>query len=249
MELKYASEYSIPDIEYAKEDFKKIIEVGAPYGIRPIGMMAYLMNHTEGGFAQVGSNFLSATGLDADFVKYSSQGSGDEDIRNHVFNPFEIGLGHCINWNHDFRGKEALLKLKETETHDTVTLVWNPEDLGKVYASQFVPGQENIDQMDTPAAGAQAMLGHFVSAIDWVYDKDDNCIGRAYGRTYSYYNRSMLSLASLDVKSRELGTEVYVLWGRPGTPQIKIRATVVPFPYNQHISNDGFDVETIPHLN
>lgn len=39
---------------------------------------------------------------------------------------------------------------------------WNPEDLGRVYASQFVSGQENIDQMDTPAAVAQAILGQFL---------------------------------------------------------------------------------------
>ena len=258
------------DLMNAKEVFKKIIKVGSDYGIRPIGLMAYLMNHIEGGFPQIGCNFTSAVGLDEGFMRHSSNdfssvnsinngfnyamqlnhivylGSVGADARNHVFNPFEVGLGPCINWNHEFRGKEALSKLKKTNDRDTVTLIWDPEDLCKIYASQFIPGEEPYLQMDYPAAGAHALIGHFTSTIDWVEDADGNTIGRSYGRTHSHYNRSMLSFASLDSKFRAIGTEVYVLWGEPGMPQLKVRAKVAPFPYNQHIVNDGFDVNTIP---
>ena len=54
-------------------------------------------------------------------------------------------------------------------------------------------------------------------------------------------------MASLDREYRTLGTEVYVLWGEPGTRQLKIRVKVAPLPYNQHIANKIFGVETIPH--
>jgi hypothetical protein len=44
----------------------------------------------------------------------------------------------------------------------------------------------------------------------------------------------------------ELDTEVFVLWGKPGTRQKKIRATVSRFPYLNEPRNDTFDVSKIP---
>jgi vanillate/3-O-methylgallate O-demethylase len=43
----------------------------------------------------------------------------------------------------------------------------------------------------------------------------------------------MLSLCVLDVGLCEPGTEVSVIWGRPGTPQKEVRATVAPAPYKK----------------
>jgi len=45
----------------------------------------------------------------------------------------------------------------------------------------------------------------------------------------------------------EEGREVEVLWGRPGTHQMRVRATVTLFPYIKEGRNDSFDTETIPH--
>jgi vanillate/3-O-methylgallate O-demethylase len=43
----------------------------------------------------------------------------------------------------------------------------------------------------------------------------------------------MLSLCVLDVGLCEPGTEVSVMWGRPGTAQKEIRATVASAPYKK----------------
>jgi vanillate/3-O-methylgallate O-demethylase len=54
----------------------------------------------------------------------------------------------------------------------------------------------------------------------------------------------MLSLCVLDVRLSQPGTEVTVIWGRPGTSQKHIRATVAPAPYKQ--DNRRVDVSRLP---
>jgi vanillate/3-O-methylgallate O-demethylase len=63
--------------------------------------------------------------------------------------------------------------------------------------------------------------------------KDGRTVGVSTSRCYSYYFRKMLSLCVLDVQQCAPGTEVTVVWGRPGTPQKAIRATVAPAPYKK----------------
>jgi glycine cleavage system aminomethyltransferase T len=253
------------DTEYARAVYKKVLETGQPHGIRPIAAITYLMNHIEGGFPQMGTHITSAMGIDEDFVKYLKKtpyrgggtyrtstdgieylGSASPDPLNYMYNPFEVGLGNCINWNHEFPGKAALRKIKDTEDKDIVMLRWNPEDLCKIYASQFVPGKEYFKQIDFPGDAAHSLVGHPTFSADWVYDQDGGLLGRSFGRIYAHYYRAMLSFGSLKAKGRTLGSEVHILWGEPGKPQMKVRATVERFPYNNHLVNDGYDVETIP---
>jgi hypothetical protein len=57
----------------------------------------------------------------------------------------------------------------------------------------------------------------------------------------------MLSLATLATDQAEIGNEVQVLWGDPGTPQRLIRARVERYPYLiDPPRNEVFDVSTIP---
>ncbi len=55
--------------------------------------------------------------------------------------------------------------------------------------------------------------------------KDGETVGISTSRCYSYYFREMLSLCVLDVALCAPGSEVTVVWGRPGMPQKQIRAT------------------------
>jgi vanillate/3-O-methylgallate O-demethylase len=74
--------------------------------------------------------------------------------------------------------------------------------------------------------------------------KDGQTVGVSTSRCYSYYFRQMLSLCVLDVALCQPGTEVTVIWGRPGTPQKDIRATVAPAPYKK--DNRRVDVSRLP---
>jgi vanillate/3-O-methylgallate O-demethylase len=56
-------------------------------------------------------------------------------------------------------------------------------------------------------------------------------VGVSTGRTVSPTLRAMISLCVIDRAHAVPGTKVTVIWGRPGTPQREIRATVTALPF------------------
>jgi glycine cleavage system aminomethyltransferase T len=126
-----------------------------------------------------------------------------------------------------------------------VTLEWNYEDIADVYASQY-RDEEPYFQFERP--GQRSLVnGEIEQSFDLVLNAAEEEIGISGGRTVSYYHRAMLSLASIDLKYAELGTEVIVLWGDSGCRQKRIRAQVAPLPFNTDYSNRNYDVEKVPH--
>jgi vanillate/3-O-methylgallate O-demethylase len=79
--------------------------------------------------------------------------------------------------------------------------------------------------------------------VDEVLD-GEAVVGASTSRCYSYTFRQMLSLCTIDVGRAEPGTQVVVVWGTPGRPQKRIRATVAPAPYKR--DNRRLDVATLP---
>ena len=237
--------------------YNAVLKAGEPFGIRRLGFRAYLMQHTEGGFPQAFNHFPHPWLEDEGFLKYLEKigirsrytdvckGSMGPDIRLRYRNPVELGWGKMINFNHDFVGRKALEKEVAVPSRAMVTLVWNPEDIIDVCASKFRPG-EPYASMDNP-------YERFVDGAGWAYYadqvlKDGRLIGISSGRTLSYNYHQMLSLCSIDVEHGELGTEVIVLWGEPGTRQKEIRAVVSRFPYLNENRNEDVDVSAIPRL-
>jgi glycine cleavage system aminomethyltransferase T len=78
--------------------------------------------------------------------------------------------------------------------------------------------------------------------------KNGKLVGVSSGRVYSYANRRMISLCSIDSGESALGTEVSVLWGSPGARQKEVRAVVSRFPYLNENRNEKVDVATIQCL-
>ena len=245
-------------IEHAKEVYAKILRVGAPLGIRQIGCVAYQLNHVPGGMSQVGNNFQSAMFTDSGFCEFMAGSETDQstdfaqvtdperlytgsagcDERIRMFNPMEFGLGHVINWNHEFRGKEALLAYKANKKRKQVTLRWNPEDLATIYISQFQEG-EPYRQFDWPMAEFTDGEGSFMLNADKVLDAEGNEVGISLGVTNDVYDHAMLSFASVRIDLAVEGTQLYVLWGNPGERQMRVRAKVVRTPYTNHLTNAG----------
>lgn len=56
----------------------------------------------------------------------------------------------------------------------------------------------------------------------------------------------MISIASVDPEYAKMGTEVYVVWGEPGTREKKIRAKIARWPYFDTDRNQKVDVSKIP---
>jgi vanillate/3-O-methylgallate O-demethylase len=223
-----------------------IIDAGRDFGLRQVGARAYATNTLESGWIpsplpavytgakmKAYREWLPAAGYEATGSLGGSFVS--RDIEDYYLNPYELGYGPFVKFDHEFIGREALEKLDKPAQRKKVTLAWNGDDAAKVFASMFVPGETNYKYIDLP-------LSNYASSN---YDRlmvDGKFVGFSMFTGYSYNERSMLSLATIDPDVR-IGNEVKVVWGEEhgGTTkttverhrQIEIRAIVSPVPYSK----------------
>ena len=148
-----------------------------------------------------------------------------------------------INFNHDFIGKEALKAELEGHHNTMVHLIWDKKDILKVISTAFEPGN-SCDVMDL-VGDYDYVRNNGGMHIDAVYD-GDKFIGASSGRMLSAKTREMISLCTIDQDYAVEGKIVEVLWGNPGTRQMRIKAKVTLLPYIKEGRNENFDVETIP---
>lgn len=251
--LAYEVHGAAEDAEVAYTRIREILE---KHGGKLQGVRNYsILNHTPAGYPNQLQHygypfFTSGEGL-AEFAKQYCivpplTGSASDDPELFYVTPYEVGWGYCINYHHDFTGKDALLAAKGTG-RKAVTLEWNTEDVGDVFMSQFQgTDMEPYDAIHFASALSDPSLGFFIRG-DRVL-ADGKTIGIATGRTFAFYERRMISLAFIAPEYAEEGTELEILWGQPNGPQKKIRATVAQFPYYQgEYRNETFDTEKILH--
>ncbi|OFV69220.1 aminomethyltransferase family protein [Acetobacterium wieringae] len=220
--------------------YTAIMEAGQPYGITELGRHAYRNAHTEGSIPQIGTHFPSTNPP----FPVKITGSLDPNSQLVHRSPIDVGWEKMINFNHDFPGKEALKNELENHHNSMVTLIWDPDDLVAVMKTVFEKGNrcdimEMVEDYDYVA-------GNNSIHIDEVYD-GDKLIGAASGRMLSPKTNEMISLCTLDQDYAIENKIVEVLWGTPGTRQMRIRAKVSLFPYIKEDRNESFDVENIPH--
>jgi vanillate/3-O-methylgallate O-demethylase len=219
-----------------------ILEAGAEFGIVPVGSRAYASNTLESGWIpsplpavytgkemESYRKWLPATSYEATGAIGGSFVS--DNIEDYYVNPYEIGYGPFIKFDHDFIGRSALEKMQGDKHRRKVTLAWNSEDVVSAFASMFQKGK-NVKYMDLP------LSNYANSSFDAVMG-GNKVVGLSMFSGYSYNERSMLSLATIDADIA-IGTEVDLLWGEePATgkttvepsTQTRIRARVSPVPY------------------
>jgi vanillate/3-O-methylgallate O-demethylase len=222
-----------------------ILEAGKDFGLRQVGARAYATNTLESGWipsplpaVYTGEKmrkyreWLPADGYEATGSLGGSYVS--KNIEDYYLNPYELGYGPFVKFDHDFIGSEALQKLDKSAQRKKVTLAWNAEDVGKVFASLFQPGRPHYKYIDLP-------LSNYASSNYDRLEAGGKFAGFSMFTGCSYNERSMLSLATVDADVR-IGNEVKVVWGEEdgGTRkttvephvQIEIRAIVSPVPYS-----------------
>ena len=231
------------DQDYIRE---QILKAGEEFGLIPVGSRAYPSNTLESGWIPsplpaiytgdelksyrewLPANSYEATGaIGGSFVGKS--------IEDYYLNPWELGYGPFVKFDHDFIGADALKKIDPAEQRKKVTLEWNKEDIQKIVSSLFEPEGEQYKFFDLPLAN------YANSNYDSVVDTDGNVVGLSMFTGYSFNEKKALSLATVDHEI-PLGTELHVVWGEdPNTQkttvephkQIKVRAIVSPVPYSQ----------------
>ena len=124
---------------------------------------------------------------------------------------------------HDFLGREALVADAASGGPARVLtgLAWDAADVTGVLAALL--GDGGIpEQMDIPRR-----LG---PSFDQVL-ATGKPVGMSTGRALSPHLRAMISLCVMDREYAIPGHQTVVVWGRPGTPQREIQATVAALPF------------------
>jgi vanillate/3-O-methylgallate O-demethylase len=222
-----------------------LVEAGREFGLRQVGGRAYSSNTLESGWipsplpAVYTGDKMRAYRKWLPATSYEASGSlggsfYSKNIEDYYVTPFEIGYGPFVKFDHDFIGREALEKKADKPHRRKVTFAWNSDDVAKVLQSMLASG-DHYKYIDLP-------LSNYTSAsYDTVLSRG-KMVGLSMFSGYSYNERSMLSLGTVD-PSVNIGDEVTVVWGEEGGgskkttverhKQIEIRAIVSPVPYSK----------------
>jgi len=223
-----------------------ILDAGKEFGLIPVGSRAYPSNTLESGWipsplpAIYTGDKLKAYREWLGDDSYEATGSlggsfASANIEDYYVNPYELGYGPFVKFDHDFHGRDALEALDKDAQRKKVTLAWNSEDMAKIYASLFEPEGDHYKFFDLP-------LANYASAnYDRVVDAGGSTVGLSMFTGYSYNEKRALSLATIDHEI-PLGTELKVVWGEEngGTKkttvephkQLEVRVVVSPVPYS-----------------
>jgi vanillate/3-O-methylgallate O-demethylase len=223
-----------------------ILEAGRELGLEPCGARAYASNTLESGWIPsplpaiyTGEELRGyREWLPADGYEATNALAGSfvpDDIEDYYLNPWELGYGQFVTFDHDFIGRDALERIEPESQRRKVTLAWEGEDVAKIFASLFQDDEDPYQFFDLPIANYGS------SNFDSVFDPDGNLVGVSLFSGYSSNERKALSLATLNPEV-EIGTEVTVVWGEPGGGtrkktvephrQLSVRAVVSPVPYS-----------------
>jgi vanillate/3-O-methylgallate O-demethylase len=221
-----------------------IVSAGQEYGIRQVGSRAYPTTCLESGWVP---SPLPAIYTGDDLKGYrqwlttksyeatASLGGSfySDDITDYYLTPYELGYGPFVKFDHEFVGRAALEEMADKQTRKKVTLVWNGDDISRVFGSLFHAGDIS-KYIDLPLANYSTL------PFDKVL-KDGKTIGVSTYTGYTYNERAMISLGIVDVAHSDPGAQVTLMWGEEGRgstkptverhQQVPIRATVASVPY------------------
>lgn len=230
-----------------------IIEAGAEFGLLPVGSRAYATNTLESGWipsplpgiysGEAERGYREWLGADSYEATAPLAGSFISDnIEDYYVNPWEIGYGSFVKFDHDFIGRDALEAIDQDKQRRKVTLEWNADDLKQILSAPLNVDGPNYKFFDLPLANYGA------SNYDQVTDADGNIVGVSMFTGYTANERRGLSLATVDANVPE-GAELTVTWGEPngGTDKASVelheqttaRAVVSPVPYST-VARDSY---------
>ena len=186
-----------------------------------LGLRSQSVQHIEAGIATNGLDYLPAAilspGAPTQFRRGGHPGGSfvPTGVEDYFRTPAELGWLRGRVAPHDFLGRDALAR---PSARILAGLRWNNEDVAAVAAGVF----DGVEQMELPRLNGpsfdQVLLG-------------GEPVGVSTGRALSLNVGATISLGVLDRAHTTPGTELTVRWGRPGTGQREIRATVTPLPF------------------
>ena len=221
--------------EYKDAEFVKhaLLEHGDALGIVQVGALAYATNGIESGWIPTPTPGIYTDPALREYREslsvFSYEGQKplhgsffSEDIEDYYCSPWELGYGRSVRFNHEFLGRSALERVRDTVSRQKVTLVLDEDDVRRVFG---------------PAPGFFLTYGRYRVEVS------SDLIGMTFYTGLIDRVGTVLSLALLDSGHAEPGTEVTFVWGEhpgPGTDPgadlgfDRLRAVVQPAPYNEY---------------
>lgn len=216
-----------------------ILGAGEEFGLKQVGSLAYSTANLESGWIP---GPMPAIYTDETLVEYrrwlpaNSAGSlagslSSLDATDYYVTPYDLGYGKHVKFDHEFVGRDALRARADGPHRRKVTLVWNAEDVGRIFTSLWTPGP-TFKYFSLP----KARYGQF--QMDEVL-RDGRRVGISMDCGYVVRDQAVVSLAVVDEEVAEPGTQVRVVWGehpvsaKPAVEahdQFEVRATVEPAP-------------------
>lgn len=222
-----------------------MLKVGEKYGLKAGGTLAYFSAVTEGGWmaSPFPAVFTSPSlaeyrkALPANSWEAGAQLGGSylsDNIEDYYVTPWDLGVDARVKFDHDFIGREALEKEAANPTRCRRTLVWNKEDVARIFASILEPGPA-CKMLRLPYASYAYQM------YDAVRTADGELAGLSTFVGYSANEADVVSLAMMDLDHAEIGTELVLTWGEPNGgsrkphverhKQTEVRVTVAGAPY------------------
>jgi glycine cleavage system aminomethyltransferase T len=252
----------------AQDVYNAIWEAGQPYGIEKLGFRQYASNHhAESGYPQSGLHFLFAWADQPDLVAMFSGvvsteagaigktapmspmnvkpgGSLSDNINDYYRNPFELGWGKMVKFDHEFVGRKALEKIAaDTNTYAPATLTWDPLDVCDITASFFRTDAEPYKELTFP----QEIGNNFCGRAQYkVLNTEGKLVGKASNPVYTLYYRKEFSFATIEPAYNRPGAELTLVWGDPGDRKKNVRVRVDRYPLLDLTPNQEYDIENIP---
>ena len=223
----------IGDWQHAAAVKEALLGAGEPLGVVHVGALAYASASVESGWipSPVPGIYTDPGLLDYRgwLPLYGIEGQRplngsffSPDIEDYYCSPYELGYGKSVSFNHDFIGRAALQRARDTARRTKVTLVFDPADVRRVLGPDH---------------------GYYLTYARHRVQAGPILAGLTYQTATIDPAGTILSLTLIDKQYAAPGTEVAVVWGEhpgPGTDADadlgfpRLRATVAPAPYDPH---------------
>jgi vanillate/3-O-methylgallate O-demethylase len=227
--------------DYARHDevSAAILEVGGDFGMLMGGSAAYPSTCLESGWVALPvPGIYSGEAMKAyrehvsaeSLLACASLGGSyySDDVEDHYYTPWDLGVGRLVNFNHDFIGRDALQAKANEPQKKKVRLEWNDQDvLNAIGRSLFDANDTRTKYFDLP------LSVYTTFNVDKVMS-GDTVVGRSEYTGYLATARKFVSIAIIDDQHAVDGTELTVVWGNHDNSnpileahtQAEIRATV-----------------------
>ena len=138
-----------------------IVEAGEEFGLKQVGSRVYATNTLESGWipcplpAVFTGDDMKAyrEWLPADWYEGTGSLGGSyysDDISDYYLTPYDLGYGGFVKFDHDFIGREALEKMRQSPKRQKVTLAWHGEDVAARHGDDVPQGRPR--EVHRPAA-------------------------------------------------------------------------------------------------